>query len=80
MAEILAAEEAGVEELLLKSWLSARDEAVRIDHIMAEQAYERGIELSEDFTVGGDSMPAPGNGSDPAQNINCRCALIYVNK
>jgi hypothetical protein len=32
--------------------------------------------LSEQFQVGGDSMDGPGQGSDPAENINCRCVVI----
>jgi len=36
------------------------------------------VDLEDDFRVGADTMSAPGQGSDPAENINCRCAIAPV--
>jgi len=56
-----------------KRWYTALDERVRDSH-MEIHGHIRA--LSEQFQVGGDSMDGPGQGSDPAENINCRCVII----
>jgi len=76
-ADIFAVEQAGLKEQLKKHWLSARDSYVRETHRQAEKRYAAGIEVDKMFIVGRDSMLAPGLGSDPRENINCRCALYY---
>jgi HK97 family phage portal protein len=71
-SEILAIEQAGIEKDVLKHWLSARDEAVRATHREAEARYGKGIPIQDNFSVGGDSMNSPGNGTSAEENINCR--------
>lgn len=58
-----------------KEWLSARDEHVRESHVVADG---QRVGLQEDFTIGGDRMQGPGEGSIPDENINCRCTVIAV--
>jgi phage portal protein BeeE len=77
MADILAIRQAGIEEKVLKTWITAGDENVRPTHMDAGARYEEGIPIGEMFQVGDDEMDAPGNGSDPAETINCRCAMGY---
>jgi len=77
-ADLLAIEQAKLDKLLKKAWLSAGDEATRPTHLEAGIRYAEGIPLKEYFKVGGDRMLAPGNGSDPGENINCRCCVRYV--
>jgi uncharacterized protein with gpF-like domain len=75
MADILAIRQAGIEEKVLKTWITAGDENVRPTHMDAGARYEDGIPIGEMFRVGDDEMDAPGNGSDPGENISCRCAM-----
>jgi SPP1 gp7 family putative phage head morphogenesis protein len=56
-----------------KEWLSALDERTRETHIAANGQV---VGINDDFSVGGDRMSAPGLGSDPSENINCRCTVI----
>jgi hypothetical protein len=77
MADILAIRQAGIEDKVLKTWITAGDEAVRPTHVAAGARYADGIPIGDMFQVGDDEMDAPGNGSDPAETINCRCALGY---
>jgi hypothetical protein len=77
---IFGVRQAGVADRLRKVWLTAADEWVRPDHMQAGMAYARGIPVEDLFLVGQDKMIAPGNGKDPAQNINCRCTVAYVKK
>ena len=73
----LAAESTGIP--LKKVWISASDERTRETHSDADARYHADpIALKDSFTVGGDSMEQPGGGSDPAENINCRCVSSYV--
>lgn len=58
-----------------KEWLAAYDERTRETHLAA---HGQVVGINENFRVGNDEMPAPGQGSDPAENINCRCAIIPV--
>jgi len=62
--------QAGVEG---KRWWSAEDERTRETHL---DAHGQVRALSELFQVGLDAMDGPGQGSDPAENINCRCVVI----
>jgi phage portal protein BeeE len=77
MADILAIRQAGIEDKVLKTWITAGDENVRPTHMEAGARYSDGIPIGEMFQVGNDEMDAPGNGSDPAEVINCRCAMGY---
>jgi HK97 family phage portal protein len=58
-----------------KSWLTTMDSRTRDDHAMLDGET---IAIDDDFDVGGDSMSAPGLGSDPAENCNCRCSILPV--
>lgn len=69
--------QAGVEK---KGWLAAIDERTRETHIEADRRYGEGIPIDDNFEVGGDTMLAPGQGTEPAENINCRCCLIGIIK
>jgi hypothetical protein len=80
MADLLSVKQAGLEEEVLKCWLSARDSHVRPSHTRADAGYSKGIPVDDMFVIDGDNMLAPGTGSNPAENINCRCTLIYVEK
>lgn len=53
-----------------RMWLSRRDGNVRDAHAKADgqKADKNGF-----FYVGGEAMPHPGGGSDPKNNIRCRC-------
>jgi SPP1 gp7 family putative phage head morphogenesis protein len=59
---------------LNKVWLSALDSRVRPDH---QEAHGQTVGLDEDFTVGNDRGPGPGEMPSPEQSIQCRCTLIY---
>jgi len=61
-----------------KGWLVQHDDRARDTHIEADIKYSDGIPIDDDFEVGGDSMQAPGQGSDPSENINCRCSIIPI--
>jgi len=67
--------EAGVEK---KSWLSARDPAVRPSHLAAEEQYTREpIGIDESFVLeSGASCLEPGNTGQADEDINCRCAIL----
>ena len=58
-----------------KEWFAAMDERTRETHAAANGQI---VGINEDFKVGGDSMPAPGQGIDPSENINCRCVCLPV--
>jgi uncharacterized protein with gpF-like domain len=77
-ADIESVRQMNLEDQLLKHWLTAGDERVRESHQAAGEEYADGIPMDEDFVVGGDSMETPGGGSDPGENINCRCSLYYT--
>jgi len=64
---------------LKKAWLAAMDNRTRDTHREAHSRYQRNpIDLDEPFRVGGDLMDAPGQGSNPAENINCRCTVTHT--
>ncbi len=79
--ETIAASNAGAvdryakEGIQQKEWFAAMDERTRDTHAAADGQI---VGIDENFRVGGDSMPAPGQGSDPAENINCRCTVLPV--
>jgi len=79
-ADIEGVRQTGLEDELLKHWLSARDEHVRPTHQRADEEYADGIQMDELFKVGNDEMDAPLEGTDPAESINCRCTLYYSEK
>uniref|UniRef100_A0A6M3IG21 Putative portal protein n=1 Tax=viral metagenome TaxID=1070528 RepID=A0A6M3IG21_9ZZZZ len=58
-----------------KVWLAAQDERTRPSHAKMHHVE---VLLDADFVVGADLMQAPGEGRDPAENINCRCTLAPV--
>ena len=81
----MAANEAGIEAVrstgveAKKVWISAEDERTRETHSAADaQSHDNPLTMDEEFQVGGDSMTMPGLGSDPAENINCRCVVGWV--
>jgi len=56
-----------------KEWFSAPD--ARPTHLEANGQI---VAINDNFRVGADSMQGPGQGSDPSENINCRCVLLPV--
>ena len=48
---------------LLKIWVSQQDANVRDSHTQAEDKYQDGIPLDQDFEVGDDTMSEPGEGA-----------------
>ena len=58
-----------------KQWLTAGDERVRPDHMAADGQVRR---VREEFDVGGEKLPAPGQGGSAGNVINCRCTTIPV--
>ena len=58
-----------------KQWLAAIDEVTRDTHI---EANGQVVPLDAEFRVGSDSMLTPCTGSDPAENVNCRCTILEV--
>jgi uncharacterized protein with gpF-like domain len=80
-ADLEAVSQVGLEDALLKHWLTAGDEHVRDSHQKAGLDYADGIPVDEDFEVGitdKDTMESPGNGKVAGENINCRCTLYYT--
>ena len=56
-----------------KEWFSAPD--ARPSHLEANGQI---VPINAEFRVGADSMQGPGQGSDPSENINCRCTILPV--
>lgn len=79
-ADVEAVRQAGLDQKVLKVWVSSRDPHVRDTHAEAELRYTDGIPMQELFSVGEDSMEAPGLGSVAAENINCRCTVAYIRR
>ncbi|MCJ7747954.1 MAG: phage portal protein, partial [Desulfobacterales bacterium] len=80
-ADLESVSQTGLEDQLLKHWLSSRDDNTRETHLVADKEYSsEGIGVDEEFRVGQDSMEAPGLGSLAEENINCRCTLYYTEK
>ena len=61
-----------------KGWLAAIDDRTRESHIEADKRYADGIPIDDDFEVGGDSGPCPGQMGSPENDINCRCTLYPI--
>lgn len=77
-ADLVAVEQFGATEKLVKHWLSSRDDRTRDTHLHVELATEKdGLDIDEEFIVGKDRMIAPGNGQIAKENINCRCTMYY---
>ena len=77
MGNLEAAKQSGFD--LRKAWLAALDGRERETHREAHFKYqENPIALDAQFEVGRDMMSQPGWGTDPAENINCRCTQYYV--
>jgi hypothetical protein len=81
----MAASEAGLEAVrstgvpAKKIWISAEDERTRETHSAADsESHASPLAMDELFSVGSDSMSAPGLGSDPAENVNCRCVTGWI--
>jgi HK97 family phage portal protein len=76
-ADLEVAEQNELGETFLKYWICSRDNETRATHLAAETSYADGIPLDEPFSVGDDSMDAPGMGSLAEENCNCRCSIGY---
>lgn len=78
-SEIIAANNAGTldrykdEGVGKKEWMAALDERTRDTHRDADGQV---VGINDYFVVGNDRMQAPGQGSDPSENINCRCTIL----
>jgi len=59
----------GVEK---NEWITTIDGRERGAHKAADGQVRA---IDKDFSVGGESLAAPGLGSDPGNNVNCRCAI-----
>ena len=70
---LISAQESEIVEV--KEWVTTLDGAARDSH---EDMDGVRIRVNEEFRVGVDSMLAPGGGSDPEENINCRCTIIEI--
>lgn len=58
---------------VVKQWDATLDDKTRPTHQELDGQIR---ELEEDFTVGGISVAYPGGFGDPAEDCNCRCALL----
>lgn len=57
-------------------WLSQRDGRVRPSHVSADgQKRQNGL-----FIVGGETLPFPGGGLIPENNVNCRCYVRPIRR
>jgi len=56
-----------------KIWLTTQDDGTRDEHSTADG---QRVPLAEPFNVGGELLDAPALGSDPANNVNCRCTIL----
>lgn len=77
MGGIEGARQSGI--ALMKAWLASLDGRERDTHREAHLRYQNDpIPLDALFEVGADTMPAPGLGTLPEENINCRGTVIYI--
>lgn len=60
-----------------KFWISTRDGRTREKHLTADG---QRVDINANFNVGGESLPYPGGGSIPSNNIQCRCTVGYKRK
>lgn len=58
---------------IVKQWDSTLDGNTRHTHAQLDGQIR---ELDENFEVGGKSAPCPGGFGDPAEDCNCRCAML----
>lgn len=61
----------------MKTWITMRDERVRLSHFYADNV---AIPIDELFTVGSSLMAFPGDtshGASADEIINCRCSIKY---
>lgn len=66
-------EKAGIK--VEKEWLTMGDERVRSSHTQMDGVR---VKIDEEFTLpSGIKTQAPGLSGDPAEDINCRCILVY---
>lgn len=64
--------------VMVKEWLATKDDRTRPEHLAADGQQ---VETNGKFTVGGEMMDRPGDSSaSAANNVNCRCAIIYEEK
>ena|GEM_PF-822701 len=79
-AELEAIKQEKLDGTLEKFWIAEVD--ARDTHARAADVYNESspIPINENFIVGADEMPAPGNGTKAEENINCRCNLGYVER
>lgn len=64
--------------VMMKEWLATKDDRTRPEHLAADGQQ---VGTDEKFTVGGEMMDRPGDSSaSAANNVNCRCAIIYEEK
>ncbi len=64
-----------------KGWISRKDARVRPAHKLADKQYKAKknlINIDDNFTVGGESLPYPTGGTKPENNINCRCVIGFL--
>lgn len=63
-----------------RAWITARDEAVRISHLKAEDdSLANPVPLDQPFLVGGKRMMYPGDPAGGAKEImNCRCTTAVT--
>jgi len=67
----IAMENAGVRK---KKWMwSGNIEHLRDEHLRVDG---QEVMINSNFFVGNESLSAPGQGSDPANNINCNCVSV----
>lgn len=59
-----------------KIWIWTRDSRTRERHRNVDQR----VDINANFNVGGESLPYPGGGSIPSNNIQCRCTVGYKRK
>lgn len=58
---------------VVKQWDSTLDSSTRDTHVELDGQVR---ELDENFTCSGGSAPYPGGFGDPAEDCNCRCAML----
>jgi HK97 family phage portal protein len=58
-----------------KQWIAALDERTRGEH---SSAHGQIRPKTDNFIVGGESLPAPGIGGSPWNVINCRCVVVPI--
>ena|SRR3990167_655628 len=79
--EVIAASNRGAvdryqkEGIQKKEWFAALDERTRDTHLAANGQI---VGINDNFKVGSDYMQGPGQGSDPAEVVNCRCTVLPV--